>query len=487
MKGSARPGKIMNRPRLLFSGLVIAALIAGGAWWWRDVAARTAWSQSIASIPDLSALPAEFGERVTALTAQARARFGDVSALGELSRLYDASGFQREAALAYVGLERFEPLNARWPHLLAHTLAGMGRLDEAVPRWRRATELAPEYVPAHVLHGDALLKINQPEAAGAAYAAALAFAPGHAHALLGQARVEMQLGRWTAARARLQEAAAAQPDFGVAWNLLATVYQRLGNDGGAAAAQARADGSRRFREMSDPWRDELLHECFDIYRLRVAASAALASGDPAGAVPWLERAVRLAPDSAAVHRDLGNVFMEQHDTARARREFERAVALAPADDSAHVLLIGCLAASGDIEGAREAAEAAVQACPNAAGLWFTLGRHRLATEQMTDALAAFDTARRLRPEAPEAYYEIAGIHFREGRENEGVAMLESALTQVSERAGTLLALAQRAIETGDAPAATAWLQQAQARGPAAGEGLPRLVGLYQQRFGRMPW
>src|SRR5690606_8023038 len=130
---------------------------------------------------------------------------------------------------AHVALLRFDAENARWPHLLAHMLAGHGRLEEAVPLWRRSTELAPDYVPAHLRLGDALTKLNQPEEARASYLAALEREPGNPYALLGLARVELQTDRLTAARERLQQAVAAQPDFGAAWHLLATVYQRLGN------------------------------------------------------------------------------------------------------------------------------------------------------------------------------------------------------------------------------------------------------------------
>ncbi len=470
---------------ILLSVAVVVA--AAGAWWWRAADARAAWSAGVAPMPDLSAFPADLQRRVSDLTQRARTHRGDVSALGELSRLYDANGFRREAALAYVCLERFDPTNARWPHRLAHVLAGMGRIEQAVPHLRRAADLAPDYVPAWVQLGDALLKANQPEAAAAAYHAALKLAPGNPYALLGLARGELQLERWTAARERLQQASAAQPDFGVAWNLLATVYDRLGNAAGAAAAQAHADNKRRFREMPDPWVDELLDDCYDVYRLRVVAAAARGSGDPAGALPWLERAKRLAPDAAAVHRDLGDVFTDLHRYDDARAELQAAIRLAPTDETGYAQLIACCTAAGDSDGALHAAKEGVAHCPDSADLQFALGKQLETAGRLDEALPAFAAARRLQPESADAYHEMAGIYFRQGRNDEGIAVLEAVLEHIPDHPPTLLALAQREIETGDASAAVKWLQRARARGALAAGGVETLSRAFEKKFGRPPW
>jgi tetratricopeptide (TPR) repeat protein len=475
----------MRRARaLVFAGLAVA-LAASAFAWWSMVQTRTAWFASVPPVPELASWPAEFRERVTALTKRAAAR--EVAALGELSRHYHANGFSREAAQAYAGLERFDAADPHWPHLHAHILAGMGRLEEARPQWERAVELAPDYLPARVRLGEVLFKTNQAEAAAQVYAAALAAAPEDPYALLGLARCELQLGRMTAARERLQQVVAARPEFGAGWNLLATIYERLGNVEGAAAAQERAQGLRRFREMPDPWLDELLHECFDVYRLRVAAGAANAAGVPGDAVPWLERAARLAPENAAVHRDFGDVHVALRDFAAARADFEKAMALAPADEGAYIRLAALATTTGDAGRAARALAEGVAHCPRSAGLWFAHGRQLAATGRSDEALAALGEARRLQPDKADAYHEIATICFRLGRDAEGIAALESVLEHLPEHAPTLLALAQRAIETGDEAAALRWLTRARSRPDGGGAGAEDLARKFQQRFGRVPW
>ncbi len=51
----------------------------------------------------------------------------------------------------------------------------------------------------------------------------------------------------------------------------------------------------------------------------------------------------------------------------------------------------------------------------------------------------------------------------------------------------MLALAQRAIETGDEAAAERWLTRVRPRiGAAAGDGIDTLVREFQRKFGRAP-
>jgi tetratricopeptide (TPR) repeat protein len=268
--------------------------------------------------------------------------------------------------------------------------------------------------------------------------------------------------------------------------LLATIYERLGNREGAAAAQRHAEGLRRYREMADPWFDDLLQDCYDVYRLRVAAGAANVAGEPRDALPWLERALRLAPQNPAVHRDLGDVHVTLRDFAAARADFERVIVLAPTDEAGYLRLATLGLTTGDLALAERAVGEGVAHCPNSAGLWFAHGRQLAAAGRTDAALAAFDAARRLQPDNADAYHEIASLCFQLGRGAEGLEVLESLLRHLPEHVPTLRALAQGAIETGDASAAAGWLRRMRAQAHVAGENGEDLAERFQRRFGRRP-
>jgi tetratricopeptide (TPR) repeat protein len=479
-----RPRNRMTRIRAIIFAIAVAVLVGGGFAGWRAYDTRTAWRSSVPAMPDLANWPTAFRERITSSTQRAAQR--DAAALGELSRLYHANGFSREAAQCLTGLERFDSANSRWPHLHAHLVAGMGRFDEALPRWKRVVALAPDYLPARVRLGDVLLKTNRPEEATAAYADALTRAPEDPFALLGLARCELQLGRMTAARERLRQAVAARPDFGAGWNLLATIYERLGNNDGAVAAQERARDLRRFREMPDPWIDELLHECYDVYRLRVAAAAIAAGGEPRDALRWLARAAELSPHDAAVHRDLGDAWATMRDFTAARVAFERAIALEPNAEAGYLRLAALGTTSGDHELAARTFANGVMQCPASAALWFAHGRLLADADRPGEALAAFEQACQLAPDKLDAYMEIATLHFQKGRDREGLAALETAVEQVPEHLPALHSLARRAIELGDESAAERWLTRARARSSGQDARWADLAEQFQQRFGRAP-
>src|SRR6185369_15806842 len=86
-----------------------------------------------------------------------------------LSRLYHGNGYFAEALTCYGLLSQLDPAEPRWLHLRASILAGYGELEPAIKLWQRVTQLAPNYVAAHLRLCEALLKSNQAAAAAAEY------------------------------------------------------------------------------------------------------------------------------------------------------------------------------------------------------------------------------------------------------------------------------------------------------------------------------
>jgi tetratricopeptide (TPR) repeat protein len=234
---------------------VLGGLAATGYFWWRASAQREIVAAGIPYRPDLNALPAEMAQRVAACERRAHAGPNRIVALGELSRLYHANGFFPEAGQCYQGLLQVDAADPHWPYRLAIILAGYGQLDDALPLWRQAAKLAPDYVPARLRLGDTLLKTNRNVEAARVYAAVLERESRNPYALLGLARIDVDAGRWEAARERL-EVVVQQSNFGIGYDLLPTVYEHLGEAARAEAIRARQKASGAFYDVPDPWIDD---------------------------------------------------------------------------------------------------------------------------------------------------------------------------------------------------------------------------------------
>ncbi|HTL68756.1 MAG TPA: tetratricopeptide repeat protein [Lacunisphaera sp.] len=459
----------------------MAAAVAAGAWGVRNVAARRQWQRIRPGAPDAAALTAPgLASRVNAAADRLRAWPPNRAALAEFSRLCHANGLLPAAIAGYRALMVLEPAEPRWPHLLASILAGYGRLDEALPLLRRTTTLAPDYVPAWLRLGDALLKSNAVEEAARAYESALRLAPSNPDALLGLARCDLQKERWTSARQRLQQIVSEAPDSADALSLLATVQERLGNAAAADAARSRQSTQGVYGTAPDPWLDEITGWCLDPYLLLVAGSAAISEGAPAKALPLLARAQTLAPQDPRIHRQAAKALSKLGDANRARAELERAVALAPTDDMFRLDLIAFLQAGRDPAAVAAAVQDGVAACPGSAALQYAAGRIARDAGRLEEAAEHFRRAWQAQPDEPAAARDLARTYFRLNRDDDGIAILEQVLAAQPRDGATHVLLVQHGIEAGDRRT-EAWLRQAQGAGVAA-DSLNDLEQAYRRRF-----
>ena len=364
----------MNRSRLLLFSFAAIVIAAGGFFGAKNYATRRQWDVLKPALP--AAVGAEAPGLDTRL-ANCASRFQswppDQSALAEFTRLCHANGQLDSAITGYQALVYLQPNDPHWPHLLASVLAGYGRLDEALPLLRRATQLAPDHVVGWLRLGDALFKSNATTDAESAYQEVLKRAPGNRYALLGLARCDLQTERWTAARSHLQQAVATDAKFADAQSLLASVFERLGNPEGAAQARARMQNGGHYTEAPDDWTDELMGYCHNPYTLLTAASSAVADGEPRKALAPLQRALAITPNDPRAHRQLAKILYTLNEPAKARAEMERAVALAPTDENMQFDLVDLLKNTKDHDALVRVVAAAVAACPNSAALRFEAG------------------------------------------------------------------------------------------------------------------
>jgi tetratricopeptide (TPR) repeat protein len=464
----------------LWLGAILAAVAGGGVAWRKITIAH-----GIPVRPAATALPPALADELAAAEQAARSFRRPIDGLVQLSRLYHANGLYPQALQCYATLEQQQPREARWPHLQASIHASFGRVDDALPLARRAVRLDPDYLPARIRLGDILTKADRGGEAAQVYAEALRHHPGQPYALLGLARLDLAQGDWARARAHLQEAIQSDPDCIGALSLLVTVATHDHHDAEARALQQRIAG-REHRDLSDPWLDELNEDCYDPYRLGVAAAVANISGDGATARRWLERAVELQPDSASSRRLLAKLLNAQRDFAGARRHLERALALEPGDGDAWVLLVEVLDALGATGDAERALRAGLTACPQSGALHYRLGR-RLAQAGRTDqAIAALKLAKQYRPSEAAPYLELAQLYFRLQQIDDGLAEMRGALVVQPGNPLALQVLTRDAILRGDEAAARRGLQELRALPRVNSADLEVIAREFAQQFGHAP-
>lgn len=473
-----------KRPLLWGSVCVLGVAGVGGAVVaWRRAEQRQAFiTAAVPGAPELTKVAGALRDRVAACTARAIDQH-DVAALGELSRLYHANGFLAEATLCYDGLEQLQPGEPRWAHRHAAILAGYGETEAALPRWQKVVQLAPDYVPARLRLGDVLLKLGRIDEAAEVYAAALARKPDEPYALLGLARCDFERQRWEPARERL-ERVVARTNFGLGYDLIVTVYERLGQRERAAKVRGMMRASGAYRDPDDPWIEELLDDCYDSYRLSVAAGVASVGGNYPGALRRLEQALVLAPDDVAIHFQLGTTYLAVHDFERARTHFEGCTTIAPEFADGWAQLASLWLSRGRTAEADRVIAAGLAHCPGSPGLHLMSGRRLRAAGRREQAIEEFRASIRLRPNEAEAYVDLATVFFELERVEEGLTELRRALVVEPEHPTVLSTLAYHAITSGDETAAREWLKRAEQQPRVAPEYLARLKAIFRTQFGR---
>ncbi|HVU22788.1 MAG TPA: tetratricopeptide repeat protein [Opitutus sp.] len=472
----------MNKKLLSLVIVLLAAVLGAGGWWVNSAANRRAVVvAALPALPDLASASPALRDHLTAADARARSLLHARAGLAELSRLYQANGFPNEAIQCYGGLEQLEPDEPRWLHRHATILAGYGEIDPAVELWRRVVALAPDYIPARLRLGDAELKSNHLNAAAAAYQAVLHEKPAEPYALLGLARIDLETGRDADAQKKL-ESIVAQTNYRLGYDLIVSLYERTGQRDRATAirGQARAFGS--YRDPPDPWIDQLLDDCFDPYRLLIAAGIAR-DGDPARALSLLERAVTLAPNDVGVHFQLGGLYVSQGQLDRAYAEFQRCTELAPDFSDGWVQLSLVETQRGNKPAADRALAAGLEHCPNSPGLHLMWAQNLHAAGRNEAAIAEYMTSIRLRPNEPDAYVQLGQVLIALDRVDEGMEQIRKALDQDPGDPAALSIMAIHAITANQAAEADHWMGLVARQPRISGTQLESLRAAYRQHFG----
>ncbi|MGZ5041547.1 MAG: O-linked N-acetylglucosamine transferase, SPINDLY family protein [Usitatibacter sp.] len=137
-------------------------------------------------------------------------------------------------------------------------------------------------------------------------------------------------------------------------------------------------------------------------------------GEPAAAVAHLETATRLRPDDARAWNNLAAALNALGRSPDAERVSRQVLAIDPSHPWASYHLGRALAAQGRGDEARSAFESATRALPGNAMAWEALGTSWLEEGRLQRARAALIEATRLDPKRPSAWSRLASSHLHAG-------------------------------------------------------------------------
>lgn len=470
--------KLKSRIFLIASIVLLAA--AAGGYFRRSSERRQIARNAATLVPDLQGAHPELVERVQVARAQIQLGGQPVEALATLTRLYYANGWFAPAARTCAGLVELEPHNPQWSYLLAIMRANSGQLHEALPLLQQTIRRAPDYLPARLKIAAVLTKQNQADAAIAMEKIVLEKEPANIYAWVGLGNIYVAQKKWDLARESFQKALSFSDQFRSAWLGLVSVCEATGDNNAAAEAQSHVDTVSRSPDSPDPWIDTLLEECYNVYYLRVAASSI---PDMIFAQRLLDRAARLQPKDAAVHRDFGMLLLRLRAYGEARHHLELATSLAPADSDNWIGLITLLRAIRDEAGIGQAIRSGLAQCPSSAGLWLERGRMLRRTHAFDEALAAFAKSEELGAEDAAPHVETAVVYFQMEQMEPALRELKAALGLQPNHPFAQVLMARYAIMAGDKTTASFYFEKVRRNPSVLIEDKKQLLEAFESAFG----
>ncbi len=464
--------------------LVAAALAAGFFLWQKSSQTANLVAQATPEIPTAEISSPELLKRIQTATTQAKEGPDALQGLAELSRLYHANGFTREAWQCYATLTVAEPNEARWHYHLGRIIAGYGELEEATPLFTQTIKLAPDYLPARIRLGDTLLKQNRIDEASEAYQDTLAIDDSNAYALVGLARVSIANEDWSKARAYLEKAVKAT-DYQIGADLLADVYKKLNLPNLENRVLQTAEWGS-YADIPDPWSLSLMDDCYDAYQVSIAGGWVAHQGDARTGIRYIKRSIELDPNNSITHYQLAGIYTRLGEEENAEKQFQRCVELQPDFADAWLGLIEIAKRRNSPTLVRRTLSSALQAAPESPSLNIERGKMLLAQKRFDEALPFFKKSIEVRPHEAIGYISLAQAYLAQNRVEEGLAQLKEALIREPNNSVVLTAMVYNAIQRSDKADADEWFRKVRKQPFITDDGIKRLENLYQQAFGTPP-
>ena len=209
----------------------------------------------------------------------------------------------------------------------------------------------------------------------------------------------------------------------------------------------------RADEAANSLRSEIALQPQSVEALTWLGIVELGAGHPEEATAPLDRAATLAPKSAEVL-----YYCARAHNLVAESTYKKLYDLDPDSALVHRALGETLAGSGQPEKSIAEYEAAVKKDPNNADLYEALGDEEQKISRQEAAIAAYRQALQLNPRSAIALYNLGMIQVKTGKPAEGVALLRRAQAEHAAAAPTDFYLGLGLTELGQNEEAVRWLE-----------------------------
>ena len=276
-------------------------------------------------------------------------------------------------------------------------------------------------------------------------------AAGDAPTVQSQARKDLDHGRSQEAIAALEGLAKSTPGQKGVQHDLGLAYYRTGK-----LPQARHAFEQAI--AADPGDMESVQlEGLTLYRL----------GQPAAAIPFLQRVRQWSPDANAdASHVLGLCYMNAGDLESARRAFAAEYALPPDGGAAYLVLARMLTTANLPDQGLAAARKALTLAPNLALAHFLIGEVALYKSNATEAISEFDAERTVNPGYPPLYERLGDAFLRSDKPDQAQEALLKSLALDTSSTGPFLLMGKVLLRKDDPENAVMYLKHAEKMDPS---------------------
>jgi tetratricopeptide (TPR) repeat protein len=351
-------------------GVVLLGLGAGAWFWLRPAVPRP-------PEPDLTHADPEIAAAVQAARAELEKAPRSGDKWGRYGMVLRVHHFVPESNLCFAEAAHLDPHDPRWPYLHGLTVV-LDDPPEGIRLIRKGVELCHDRPLAPRLRlAEALIDQGRLDEAEEHLHQAARLDPGNPRTALGQARLELERGRWREAVGLLDTCVDDPHARKKAYQLRAQAWYRLGEP-----ERARDDQRKGAEKPEDVgWPDPFVRE---VALLQVGVQARM------------NRA-----DDAFVSGQLDEAF----------REMEQLVKDRPESAEAWLLLGRRLVGVGRYPAAESVLEQhAVRLAPDKVDAWFQLGIARMGQQKWGEAADCFRRVLRLKPDHAPAHFDLGQCH-----------------------------------------------------------------------------